>query len=82
MACERVQLEGGGVAIVCGRFPRVRPRKCRGCGQKTADLLCDGPKPGGRTCDAPVCAKCAKTIGPDRHLCPACQVPPPQLSLF
>jgi hypothetical protein len=70
MQCRTVKLPGG-VAILCGRFPRRRP--CSVCKVHVADKLCDGrvgtvgvSYSGGRatkakTCDAPLCACCAAT---------------------
>lgn len=59
-----------GTAIVCSRAER--PRKCKACGEKTADLLCDFPRPRKRsgTCDANLCERCAVVVGDDRHHCP------------
>ena len=77
-SCARVKLPGGGFAIVCGSAERA-PR-CKFCALPyaagTATLLCDaivGRTLGGSpiTCDRPVCASCAKEIGPNKHLCPA-----------
>lgn len=69
MVCERVQMPGGGVAIVCG--PRQRKRKCVSC-KRPADLLCDwkvkGKKSG--TCDAPICERCSHVPAPEKDLCP------------
>lgn len=66
MTCDRVQLPGGGVAIVCSRGRRPRP-KCA-CG-KPSSLLCDWKVKGG-TCDAPICVSCAEHVGNDKDLCP------------
>lgn len=35
-----------------------------------SSLLCDHPLEGGGTCDAPLCAGCAREVGPDQHRCP------------
>ncbi len=66
MPCERHKLSNGGLVIVCsrGRQPRA---KCS-CG-RPAPLLCDYPI-GTKTCDAPICKKCATHTGPNRDLCP------------
>ena len=67
MTCDRVQLPGGGVAIVCSSRKRQR---CK-CG-KPATLLCDwkvaSRKSG--TCDAPICVSCAEHVAADKDLCP------------
>lgn len=65
MVCTPVKI-GDTVAIVCTR--RRRPRRCR-CGAE-ATLLCDHATRGGKTCDQPICRRCATEAGPDRHLCP------------
>ena len=48
-------------------------RKCVVCGYK-AEILCDaalsGPK-AGKTCDKPLCKRCAVHVGIDKDLCPA-----------
>jgi hypothetical protein len=63
-----MQMPDGGFALICG--PRQKKRYCA-CG-RPADLLCDwkvkSKKSG--TCDLPICAKHAKQVGPDKHLCP------------
>jgi hypothetical protein len=51
--------------IVC---TRGGGKRCK-CGA-AAPFLCDHPK-GGKTCDAPLCAKCARTVGPEQHRCHA-----------
>lgn len=73
MACERVQLPGGGFAIVCGtrasRGQRAQDR-CK-CGQR-ATHLCDWKVPERKsgTCDAPICDTCALSPAPEKDLCP------------
>ena len=59
---------GGGVVCVSG----LRRRRCRACG-RAAPLLCDFPTGKGKskTCDAPICERHARTVGSDRHHCPA-----------
>jgi hypothetical protein len=55
--------------VVCSR--RERTKHCK-CG-RAATLLCDHKLLGsktGKTCDAPLCPRCATNIGPDRDLCP------------
>ena len=60
-------------------------RACRFCYTQTSTKLCDfvtGPK--GKTCDAPICDKCATSIGPDLDYCPKHkhEAKPPQQNLF
>lgn len=58
-----------GMAITCSRGERTK--KCKQCGER-AELLCDfelGGTKRGKTCDAPLCRRCAIEVGPDRHLC-------------
>jgi hypothetical protein len=43
--------------------------ECRAC-ICVADFLCDYPMGEGKTCDAPMCRKHAREVGPDRHYCP------------
>ena len=81
MACSHIKLPDGTVAIVKHapqRFPQ-----CKFCHLRfrwdgrthPANLLCDfviGTTLGGDpiTCDAKVCSKCAKRVGPDKDFCP------------
>lgn len=71
------------VTFICSRGRRSKPKPCA-CGAPSA-FLCDGPKgaKGGKTCDAPLCARCRVRTGPHTDLCPACagREPPPQRSL-
>jgi len=77
MPCSHVKFPDGTTAIVkhgARRLPR-----CKFCPRShdaaPATLLCDaviGKTLGGDpiTCDAPVCAKCARHVGPDKDFCP------------
>ncbi len=80
MGCDFIRLPGGASAVVCSRGRRPSAR-CSSCGRPGADLFCDGPKPSGRTCDAPVCRKCAHHVGANRDLCPSCVRGPSILGL-
>lgn len=86
--CEHLNIDGQHV-IVCGLR---RKRQFCACGL-AADFLCDwkvSAKKSG-TCDAPICRRHAKQVGPAKHLCPLHQRmyddwqkrhPSPQGSLF
>ena len=67
MPCEVLPMPGGGKAIVCSSG---RTKRCA-CGGR-APFLCDWKVPDRRsgTCDAPICAKCATSPAPEKHLCP------------
>jgi len=71
MHCTRVKLPDGSFAIACEGGHRRR-HDCVGCG-RSAGLQCDWKTGAGKTCDAWICAACAKEVGPDKHLCPAHQ---------
>jgi hypothetical protein len=86
--CEHLNINGSHV-IVCGG--RHCERYCA-CG-RPCEFLCDwkvrGKKSG--TCDRPICARHAKRVAPEKHLCPEHQEawdnwklkhPPAQQSLF
>ena len=67
--CRHVELPGGGFAIVCGRG--TRQKRCTHCG-RPSDKLCDFPLSGklaGKTCDRPICQKCAMHVDPDLDYC-------------
>ncbi len=67
MACEFINLPGGGTAIVCG--PRRRPTgKCATCADKGPGLECD-------KCDAKLCHGCGVSPREGVDLCPGCARP-------
>lgn len=71
MPCDNVQF-GDTSAIVCSRNGRA-PQRCVIC-NALAGKLCDGPSKDARrkTCDAPICSRCATHSKPDHDLCPSC----------
>lgn len=71
--CSKINLPGGGVAIVCSRGRRDQVQHCCGCGG-VATLQCDWKVGKGLTCDSWICSGCAKEVGPDKHLCPRHQL--------
>ena len=86
MSCETIQIPGAGTAIVCTRSRRSIPTcSIDGC-QGRATLLCDADTTRAgraRTCDAPICAAHATTVGHDLHHCPKhAHVAAPQKELF
>ena len=62
----------GGSGFVCSRGSRRQ--HCRFCVALTGNVfLCDWKLTGekaGKTCDAPMCARCATEVAKDKHLCP------------
>lgn len=66
MTCERV-----GAAIVCSRRSRKSLGKCTECWINEATKLCDGPSATarGKTCDKPLCQRCATTGGANVDYC-------------
>lgn len=54
--------------VMCGQFPSAEV--CLRCGT-FSEVLCDWPMGEGKTCDAPLCCRCARNIGPELDLCPA-----------
>jgi hypothetical protein len=60
--------------VICtGRGRRRGKKQCGFCHQPTARYECDGPKPGGKTCDADICGACAVSIRAlDVDYCPRC----------
>ena len=67
MPCNHVTLPGGGYAIICSRGRRPRPCAC--CNLPSTKL-CDFPTGNGKTCDLPLCDKCAVKGGPNVDFCP------------
>lgn len=57
-------------AIVCTGGARRKRCKCGRPSTKLCDFKLTGAK-ASKTCDAPLCPRCATSIGPDRDLCPA-----------
>lgn len=60
-----------GLGIVCMRGER---RRCTECGTRPVVYLCDWKLAGakkGRTCSRGLCASCATSPAPDKHLCGA-----------
>lgn len=69
MTCTTIELGGGITMIGCSRGER---RKSCSCGE-IATRLCDYELKGdkkGKTCSAPICARCAVRTDGDRDLCP------------
>jgi hypothetical protein len=82
--CETIRDENGRVtATVCGGH-RMRKR-CAFCSTGYVEKLCDFPVGRRGTCDAGICTRCAKSVGPDRDFCPRhakAELPSEQGSLF
>jgi hypothetical protein len=53
---------------ICGDYEPFPT--CKVCGL-AAENLCDFEVSPGKTCDVPICERCAIQIGPDAHLCPS-----------
>lgn len=71
--CVQMALPGGGVAIV--RLSGKRPQPCQWCATlstKLCDFVVSSPQQitHKRTCDAPMCAQHAKSVGHDLDYCP------------
>ena len=66
MHCEVIALKDGTAAFVCGG--RHTHKRCA-CGQP-ATKLCDFPTARGKTCDRPLCDRCAVGIDRDVDYCP------------
>lgn len=69
MPCRVIKHYPGVVGLACG--PGAKPKPCAFC-PRTSSLLCDGPTPGGKTCDKPICDRCAWRPERDVDFCPAC----------
>jgi hypothetical protein len=71
MPCEHRDLGDGAFAIICTRGGRTNP--CKYCGRphtKLCDFPLTGPK-AGKTCDIPMCEKCATHFDQDTDYCRA-----------
>ncbi len=66
---QTVGFPDGSVAIICHTGPRTKP--CSVCGKPGSTKLCDGPGGApGKTCDKPLCIKCASPGGRNVDYCP------------
>lgn len=62
--------DGNVIGIACSR---ESVKLCSACKSRRHTKLCDFPlsgKKAGKTCDAPLCDRCAEHVGPDRDYCP------------
>lgn len=62
-----------GAVFICTRGQRNAPCSVPGCSQRH-QFLCDWKLKGekaGKTCDKKLCAKHARQVAKDKHLCPA-----------
>lgn len=66
MPCVPFQHQGM-TGIVCLKGPRAQAKVCAYC-RAPATRLCDHPK-GKKTCDRPMCARCATEVDVDLHQC-------------
>lgn len=77
MPCRYFRSPDGKVqGIICGS--RAPVKRCSVC-QRPSTRECDYPTPTRKsgTCDKPLCAKCARQVGPDRDYCPSHPLTPP-----
>lgn len=66
--CKWINLPNGGVAHV--NMGHSKPKRCKFCTHGTGAMLCDFTVGQGKTCDAPMCERCATEVGLDLHHCP------------
>jgi hypothetical protein len=73
MKCQIIHA-GDRTMIVCGRPSKAGRRRCgmAGC-RNTAIYQCDWKMGNGTTCDAFLCRTHARTVAPNKELCPAHQ---------
>jgi hypothetical protein len=64
---EIITMPNGTRGFVCFSGKRHRAPRCR-CGAASS-LLCDWPLLDGKTCDRPLCRRCAVPVGRDRDYC-------------
>jgi hypothetical protein len=60
--------DGKTFGFICSRGQKQK--RCLFCGAPSTKL-CDHKMPSGKTCDAPVCEKCATHAHPDTDYCPS-----------
>lgn len=68
MPCTPFQMRMKDGAVVSGIIC-TRRKRCKYCGAP-APKLCDGDLGNGKTCDAPLCTRCATHVAPDHDYCP------------
>lgn len=68
MKCTPITLPNGVTGIACRS--RQPTKRCKKCGA-VSTILCDfKPTPESKTCDKPLCRRCAVNVGPDLDHCP------------
>lgn len=67
MPCTPFDIDGMR-GIVCTRGGRQK--RCSVCNAPRAGVLCDFPIGKGKTCDKPLCGRCAKSVAPGIDHCP------------
>lgn len=72
MGCDPIFGRGNkpvGIVRSRGKRPKVGPCSCG----RPGAVLCDGPVGGGKTCDKPICPRCAVSIrATNVDFCPSC----------
>ncbi|MDD5207021.1 MAG: hypothetical protein PHS17_16470, partial [Desulfobacterales bacterium] len=68
MPCKPLKFGDGVYGFVCSRGDQRQ--KCKICGMP-ATKLCDFVLKNGKTCDMPLCARHAHSVGPEKDYCPA-----------
>ena len=69
MKCNTIDMGHGQFAFVCTRGRRQNCKFCSRYATKLCDFALTGAK-AGKTCDAPMCDRCAKEILPGKDYCP------------
>ena len=73
MPCRRLRDDDGNVVgMACGPGPAKTCKFCRAESKRTrkSAKLCDWKTSSTSTCDAPMCAEHATSVGADKDLCP------------
>jgi hypothetical protein len=68
MPCQVIDLGNGHFAHI--RTSAPKRKRCSVCKQLCMARLCDAVIAPGRTCDAPLCPRCAYHVAPDTDYCP------------
>lgn len=71
MPCSVIRLPGGGTAII--KHSKRPTKPCAVCARGRGEKLCDFPLTGGKagkTCNRPLCDRCATHVEPDTDYCP------------